>query len=197
MSFRWATIVLMAAALVASGLVLGIPDSDAGGFREVRVSAETVAVRSGPGTEHEVWFEVTRGEPLLIIEAHESSWIRVFCRSEKMGGWIQRKYVTTRLPRPEGHGSFAGFEYSYDRRGLMCRVYVSPPMRDDEDAGPILVSVANSEFAAGLEGESWPMLVRQLADTVYVFGADARFGFCVDRADTTGAYSLRTWMEKY
>lgn len=84
---------LLAAALASSTLLLTATAARA--QQMVSVDRTTVNLRSGPGTQHEVVWELGRGYPLKVT-ARRGDWLRV-TDFENDSGWIHRP-LTGRTP---------------------------------------------------------------------------------------------------
>jgi len=66
----------------------------------VYVIANVANVRSGPGELHEVVFQVTRGDKLLILESGDS-WSRIRVEGTKREGWIYTALTDSKLSHTE------------------------------------------------------------------------------------------------
>ena len=66
----------------------------------VYVTANVANVRSGPGELHEVVFQVTRGDKLLVLESGDS-WSRIRVEGTKKEGWIYTALTASKLSHTE------------------------------------------------------------------------------------------------
>lgn len=60
----------------------------------VSVAAELVNMRSGPGHEHEVAWELGKGYPLKVLE-ERGEWLKVTDYQDDVG-WVQKEMVTAK-----------------------------------------------------------------------------------------------------
>jgi len=78
--------------IIALGATTLVADSAEAASPVVRVTADSLNVRSGPGTNFPIMTEVRRGTLLVVLNRREG-WVRVKLAGGSRNGWVSSAYV--------------------------------------------------------------------------------------------------------
>lgn len=119
-------------------------------FLYVRV--ETANVRTGPGKEFPVRYQVSRGARVAPTEQKRRGWLQITRHHDTQSGWIHESLVTKEPPRS---------------------AHSEPGVSKAQNRGGADLGVARSRVATVLESPGDVVLDRR-SDTRWIYGSEAR-----------------------